>query len=259
MTERWTDLFSQLNLNNKNKVLTEESFQSALFSDIELSFFKAKENISAKDSNDQLAETLRRTLNPTEKEKVLDSLYDYKNLVLGEAEDTSKVKSDEEVLSNQECNLEIVFVTDCCRGEKENELFMPEVQQLFFKMVKAMQVPDNLFTTISVVESKVNDEEILAKMMAENKDITINRLYHLKPRFVLCLGASVTNALLFDDMKKMLRLSEVHGLFYQKKLSADFITTIVPLFHPEYLMVNPSMKKTTWEDMQKVMKSLNRI
>ncbi len=75
----------------------------------------------------------------------------------------------------------------------------------------------------------------------------------LRPKVIITLGSTVTNYLL----KQNLRLVSVHGKFHDLILK-NFETKMVPIFHPEYLMVNPSMKKTVWDDLQKIMKFLGK-
>lgn len=79
-----------------------------------------------------------------------------------------------------------------------------------------------------------------------------------EPDFVVSMGATITNLLL----RKQSRLSKVHGtmtpveLVDQNGQKRSF--EMMPIFHPEYLKINPSMKKNTWEDLQKLMKRLGK-
>jgi hypothetical protein len=79
-----------------------------------------------------------------------------------------------------------------------------------------------------------------------------------KPDYVVSMGATITNLLL----RKQNRLTKVHGNFYKIKLidqnSQEVDFEMLPIFHPEYLKVNTSMKKNTWEDLQKLMKRLGK-
>jgi uracil-DNA glycosylase family 4 len=66
---------------------------------------------------------------------------------------------------------------------------------------------------------------------------------------VVTLGAFASNLLLEGQE----RLSKIHGNFFPRSFSDNFHTQIVPLFHPNFLLINPSMKKSAWMDMQKIM------
>lgn len=124
-----------------------------------------------------------------------------------------------------------------------------------------------------------DEEDMLAKMIQAMKlgpdeycrlyydpDFPEEQYFHaffqeislFQPDYVVCMGATITNLLL----RKQNRLTKVHGNFYPIKLvdqnSQSVSFQMIPIFHPEYLKVNPSMKKNTWEDLQKLMKQLGK-
>lgn len=69
------------------------------------------------------------------------------------------------------------------------------------------------------------------------------------PSVVASFGAKATSFLLGEQE----RISKVHGNFFPRQMANDVYTQIVPLFHPNFLLINPSMKKSVWMDMQKIM------
>lgn len=76
------------------------------------------------------------------------------------------------------------------------------------------------------------------------------------PQVIISFGAIATNALL--EQRK--RLSQVHGKFFEQTFSLEegfeWTCDLVPIFHPDFLAINPSMKRTAWTDLQKVMKKV---
>ena len=52
----------------------------------------------------------------------------------------------------------------------------------------------------------------------------------------------------------------VHGKFFDKILTYKNNQVrqfkIVPVFNPEMILINPSMKRSTWMDLQKIMEHL---
>ena len=34
---------------------------------------------------------------------------------------------------------------------------------------------------------------------------------------------------------------------------------MVPIFHPDFLKINPKMKRTAWDDLQKVMRMIGKL
>lgn len=124
-----------------------------------------------------------------------------------------------------------------------------------------------------------DDEDLLAKMMGAmklDKDEALRLFYDpafdqeayftaffheialLKPKFVVSMGATLTNLLL----KRQMQLKKVRGNFYDIKLtdgsSQSHSFRLIPIFHPEYLKINPTMKRNTWEDLQKLMKEMGK-
>lgn len=114
-----------------------------------------------------------------------------------------------------------------------------EQADLFMKMVGAM---------------KLSADDIWMSA-ADNSELVHAELAYLKPDYIVPLGAVATHFL----MKKKVRLSLVQGEFfsylieYQDKIREYMF---IPLFHPEYLLINPNMKRKTWEGMQKLMARL---
>jgi DNA polymerase len=114
-------------------------------------------------------------------------------------------------------------------------------QDLLGKMIKAMNLREGRFLRLPLLKGEKDLEFILAAVKFFN------------PKVVVPLGANSTNIIL----EKRVKLSNVHGQFEKKafKLNGeDLILNISPLFHPQLLEINQSMKRTAWIDMQKVMK-----
>lgn len=156
----------------------------------------------------------------------------------------------------KQSGIKVLFVGDVPKGSNGNEVFTGEVRELLLKMIKAMKLNDNEFALSLLVKCPVLKDQHLASMVEccfENIKMEIG---FYKPQVVITLGALATNALLGNKE----RLSTVHGEFFDKSLDLNSGIThkykLVPLFHPEFLFINPNMKKTTWDDMQKVMKFL---
>lgn len=218
--------FSKLLKNDPSK---ERGFGSALFNAIDPILNSWKE---------EMAPSLSATpqIDKTEKGRVLDSLKAY----VEEARDHTKesqvipLEKGEIHLKTQdkiESNTRVFFVTD--EGTTEGEATL-----LLKKMASAM--------TLSLNDYAICESKDLEKL---NDEITKER-----PLFVFTLGAKATAALLGVNE----RLAVIHGQYFERTRD-NHTFTVVPLFHPEYLLVNPAMKKIAWADMQKVMKSLGLL
>jgi hypothetical protein len=131
-----------------------------------------------------------------------------------------------------------------CLGETDE----PAQAQLLTKMLGAMKLDS--FSIWRIKEPAIDQGE-----EAWLGEIT-STLWHHRPVFILSVGALVTNILLGEKE----RLSRIHGQFFEiqvKKQDEPVLPiTMVPIFHPEFLLINPKMKHSTWTDLQSVMSHL---
>ena len=72
----------------------------------------------------------------------------------------------------------------------------------------------------------------------------------LKPKVICALGNTPLRALMNDDQ---LGITRMRG----KKLQFEGIT-LIPTFHPSYLLRNEEAKKPCWDDLKVVLKELGR-
>jgi len=119
-------------------------------------------------------------------------------------------------------------------------------KDLLGKMIHAMKLKSGEFVrTFLVGESQDCLETICLEIEA------------LKPDVVISLGALATNILL----GKKERLSHVHGEFFTRSYKFsdrdEVLFKVVPIFHPDFLEITPTMKRTAWTDLQKVMEFLD--
>ena len=78
--------------------------------------------------------------------------------------------------------------------------------------------------------------------------ILLEEIAIVQPKIICTLGATATRALLGDQAT----LSKTRGKIIQ---SEHF--SILPTYHPAYLLRNPGAKKFVWDDMQKIMAFLS--
>lgn len=119
-------------------------------------------------------------------------------------------------------------------------------QDLLGKMIKAMNLKQGQFARFPLFKGEKQLESLLAAIS------------YFKPTVVVPLGANSTNIIL----EKRVKLSNVHGQFEKKAFRVngeDLLIEVSPLFHPQLLEINQSMKRTAWIDMQKVMKFVGNI
>ncbi|MFA6236607.1 MAG: uracil-DNA glycosylase family protein [Bacteriovorax sp.] len=142
---------------------------------------------------------------------------------------------------------EVLFVGDTYDGEGED---------LLGKMIQAMKLKENEFYRFKMDEELENVTDLSDNLQSPSP--ATQRLLDLiakkRPKIVVSLGATVTNILLGRREK----LSTIHGQFLEKQ-HAECVYSLIPLFHPSYLTINPNMKRAAWIDLQKVMERIGKI
>lgn len=142
---------------------------------------------------------------------------------------------------------EVLFVGDNYSGTGDD---------LLGKMISAMKLSGNEFYRFSMDE-ELEDVLLLAKNLEEPNAATqklLDIILEKRPKVVVSLGATVTNILL----GKREKLSTIHGQFFEKRVG-ECVYSLMPLFHPDFLNINPNMKRTAWIDLQKVMERVGKI
>ncbi len=115
---------------------------------------------------------------------------------------------------------------------------------LLGKMIMAMGLKEGEFVRVPIIETVDSFESLL------------QAIDFFKPKLVISLGALATNIAL----GRKLKLSNVHGSFNGRTVNVgtkEIIFNVSPLFHPQLLEINQSMKKTAWTDMQEMMKFIS--
>jgi hypothetical protein len=116
---------------------------------------------------------------------------------------------------------------------------------LLARMIDAMKLAQSDFF-ISAVEIDGATEQVL-----------LDEINLIKPQIVVTFGAVATQSLLMINE----RLHHIHGKFFNRTLISNeqrFDFQVVPLFHPDFLRINPKMKATAWQDMQLIMKKIEK-
>jgi uracil-DNA glycosylase family 4 len=142
---------------------------------------------------------------------------------------------------------EVLFVGDTFSGENDD---------LLGKMIAAMKLIGAEFYRHPMDETL--DEIVDLAKNLETPDPATQKLFEIilekRPKVVVTLGATVTNILL----GKREKLSTIHGQFFEKQ-QGECIYSLMPIFHPDFLIINPNMKRTAWIDLQKVMERIGKI
>ncbi len=147
---------------------------------------------------------------------------------------------------------ELMFVGDEPE-EEEDERGIPLVGkagQLLTKMIGAMQFDRQDVYITNIVKCRPPDNRTpLDDEINQCLAYLENQIVAVRPKVLVLLGAVPLKAL-FNKVG----ITKIHGQWLEYK----GIKTM-PIFHPSYLLRNPSAKKDAWEDLQKVMAIFGKI
>lgn len=133
--------------------------------------------------------------------------------------------------------LELLFI-----GERPADYVEESGDDLLSKMIDALQIDQQKLSKI-----------LLVREAGDNLDRINQSLENKAPRAIVTLGAYATNLL----MDKKTKLSSVHG--QEQKYNLKGVNyTFFPIFHPDYLNINPNMKRTAWNDLKLVLEYLGK-
>lgn len=116
--------------------------------------------------------------------------------------------------------------------------FKQDVGELLYKMIEALKITHIDYFIFSTSEFSQDD--------------LFELIYWVQPQVVVPLGASSTRKVMNTQDK----LSQIHGKLTLVPLE-DQVVKMIALFHPSVLVGNVNMKKTTWADMQEIIKILH--
>jgi len=129
--------------------------------------------------------------------------------------------------------------------------FQTEIGQLLVKMAKALGGENH---KVAFTQSR--------EMDSQNGVLSSQKFYGecllLRPKLVIAMGALASNFLL----GRKERLSFIHGKIFSVSVKTEKIDPLMisfmPIYHPEFLTINPNMKRSTWEDMKSAMSFVSK-
>lgn len=142
-------------------------------------------------------------------------------------------------------NVKIVVVSDYFQDSFITEAetcFSKDSASMVEKMLGAihLQSSNYLITALHRKEDDFNNLENIKKMF-----------FFYEPNFIICFGAIASKALLNNTD----RLSQLNGKIEKRNWffnGQEQEVNIMPLFHPDYLLINPVMKKNVWEGLLQI-------
>ena len=161
---------------------------------------------------------------------------------------------------NQQSNLMIIGEGP---GQQEDEKGIPFVGragQLLTKILESVEINrDDIYITNTVKCRPPKNRTPLQSEMDECQDYLVRQIQIVQPKIICLLGSAAVKAVLGPTES----ISKIRGKWITKPVSyMEDDLYIMPMFHPSYLLRNPSKKHgapkwLTWTDMKEVKAALN--
>ena len=117
-----------------------------------------------------------------------------------------------------------------------------ESRDMVDKMIKAL--------SLSPTEAFV---QVVAR--GEKRERLVDSIYATRAPYVVAFGAWMGNFLLEENE----RLTDMRGRFYARVIEnpghseQNLSVNILTVFHPDFLLINPSLKAAVWSDLQLIL------
>jgi len=121
-----------------------------------------------------------------------------------------------------------------------------------------------MFDAINLDLNEINIASVIPWITPNNREATSNEILEclpfiqklieiIQPEILFLLGEIASKAILGTPLDIM----KIRGKFYEyKNLNLNFKIPILATHHPSFLLVNPSYKKQSWEDLKMLDKQM---
>ena len=183
--------------------------------------------------------------------KEVRTLEDLKKLIILKCDCPLKKTAKNIVFSDGNPRANIMFIGEA-PGEIEDKTGKPfkgEAGKLLDKMLKAIQLNrENVYLTNIIFwrppgNRKPTEEEISACLPFVKKHINL-----INPKILVLVGATAASAILNIQTG----ITQIRGRW--KNIETEDIKTLksIAIFHPAFLLRQPSRKREAWEDLKKI-------
>ncbi len=155
------------------------------------------------------------------------------------------------VFSDGDPEARLVFVGEAPGGDEDLQgvPFVGRAGQLLTKMIEAMGLKRQDVYICNVIKCRPPENRApLPEEIAACKDYLLRQIEVISPKVICTLGKHAAEALLDTEVF----ISKIRG----KEFEFNGVT-LIPTYHPAYLLRNPSAKKEVWIDLKKIIKILS--
>jgi len=148
-------------------------------------------------------------------------------------------------VGNQKADLMFVGEAPGRDEDLKGEPFVGRAGQLLTKIIEAIDLSRDDVYIANVIKCRPPQNRNPEPDEVETcEPFLFSQIDAIQPRVIVALGAFAVRTLLRDDKTP---ISKLRGRQYSYRG-----TTLIPTFHPAYLLRSPDKKKYVWEDMKQV-------
>jgi DNA polymerase len=151
-------------------------------------------------------------------------------------------------------NAALVFIGEApgSSEDQQGEPFVGDAGQLLTKMIVAMGWARKDVYIANILKCRPpGNRNPEADEIEACEPFLIQQLEAIRPRMIVALGKFAAQ---FLTGKTTAPIGALRGTFHQYKG-----ISVMPTYHPAYLLRSPSQKRVVWEDLQLVMRELERL
>ncbi len=142
---------------------------------------------------------------------------------------------------------DILFIGEApgATEDSNGKPFVGRSGELLTKMIEnVLHISRSDVYITNIVKCHPSNNQIPTPIQAHTcQPYLLKQIELIKPKLIVTLGATAYHYLTGDDTE----ISKIRGTLHQKD---EY--TIIPTYHPSYLLRNPSAKKEVFEDLKKV-------
>lgn len=150
-------------------------------------------------------------------------------------------------------NSDIMFIGDFPTSleDETGKIFVGRTGELLTKMIEnVLNIKRDDIYIANIIKCKPTNSSVNKSEVELCKSYLSKQIELVKPKIIVTLGENAYNYLVDEDIN----LSKVRG----QTLNYGYMT-LIPTFHPSFLLRNPSSKKEAYVDMLKIKKLLENL
>ena len=156
------------------------------------------------------------------------------------------------VFGSGDASARLVFVGEApgYEEDQQGQPFVGPAGQLLTKIIHAIEMTRDTVYILNVLKCRPpKNRNPQSDEVVTCSPFMVRQILAIQPDFICALGRFAAQTLLETSQP----ISRLRGRFYDFKG-----ITLMPTFHPSYLLHNPDKKREVWQDMKKLMAAIKK-